>query len=292
VNRARFDPQAWAHSRPLVAGRFVLVVLMPVTPGLVATLPLSLSAYSWAGAAPVWEPGKVVSVEQVSSPAKKPDPSCRAVPRGTTPPTRCRPSFLRAEQFWRVTVDVGNKRYVVRPYHEPSLIDALSQDGTVYVDPNLTAASSVEVAVLSNKAIRLRSDPGPGMPAIVDSQELISKSEAPLKVELPSPSRPKATAPFMSNSKVVLLESSDFADLEVQEIQSQDIGDGVALYSFSGDSSQTKIHSNPPVFLVLAESEAAMGDIRCWRAFRSAREPASWRTPQRFAAPFLRCQSL
>jgi hypothetical protein len=153
---------------------------------------------------------------------------------------------------------VGNKRYVVRPYHEPSLIDALSQDGTVYVDPNLTAASSVEVAVLSNKAIRLRADQGPGMAAIVDSQELISKSETPLKVELPSPSRPKAGAPILSNTKVVLLESSDFVDLEIQEIQSQDIGDGV-VYSFTGNSSQAKIHSNPPVFLVLAESEAAMG---------------------------------
>jgi hypothetical protein len=154
---------------------------------------------------------------------------------------------------------VGNKRYVVRPYHEPSLLDALSQDGTVYVDPNLTAASSVEVAVLSNKAIRLRADQGPGMPAIVDSQELISKSEPPLKVELPSPPRPRATAPFVSNSKVVLLESSDFIDLEVQEIHSHDIGDGVVVYSFTGDSSQARINSNPPVFLVLAESEAAMG---------------------------------
>jgi hypothetical protein len=158
-----------------------------------------------------------------------------------------------------VTVEVGNKRYVVRPYREPSLLDALGQEGTVYVDPNLTAASSVEVAILSSKTVRLRADQGPGMPAIVDSQELISKSEAPPKVESRVPRRPKATAPLTSNSKVVLLQNSDFSDLEVQQIQSQDIGDGAAVYSFSGESSPARINSNPPVFLVLADSGPAMG---------------------------------
>jgi hypothetical protein len=226
------------------------------------TLLSSLSL--WAAAeTPLWEPGKVVAVEQVSSPAKTPDPSCRAVPKGATPPARCRPSNLRAEQFWRVTVDVGNKRLVVRPYRAPKLINALNQAGTVYVDPNLTAASSVEVAILSSKAVRLRADQGQGMPAIVDSQVLLSKSEVPVKAELSAPPRPKAAAAatpvsVTSASKVVLLENNDFSDLEVQEIKSQDIGDGAVLYSFVGDSSQTQTASNTPVFLVLAESEAAM----------------------------------
>ena len=213
----------------------------------------------WAAAeTPLWEPGKVVAVEQVSSPAKTPDPSCRAVPKGATPPARCRPSNLRAEQFWRVTVEAGNKRFVVVPYRTPNLLDSLSQAGTVYVDPNLTAGASVEVAVVSSKAVRLRTDQGQGIPAIVDSQELLSNPAVPLKAELSPPPRAKATAPVTSASKVVLLENSDFLDLEVQEFKSQDIGDGAALYSFTGDSSQTRIGSNTPVFLALAVSEAAM----------------------------------
>ena len=106
----------------------------------------------------IWEPGKVIAVEQVSTPAKTPDPTCRSVPKGEDPPARCRASNLRAEQFWRVTLEVGNKRLVVRPYRSPKLIDALSQDRAVYIDPNLTPASSVEVALFSSKAIRLRAD--------------------------------------------------------------------------------------------------------------------------------------
>jgi hypothetical protein len=211
-----------------------------------------------AAQAPLWEPGKVVAVEQVSSPARTPDPSCRAVPKGTTPPARCRPSNLRAEQFWRVTIDVGNKRFVVRPYRAASLLDSLNQAETVYVDPNLTAASPVEVALVSSKAVRLRTDQGPGIPAIVDSQELLSNPEAPLKAELSPPPRARATASVTSASRVVLLENSDFRDLEVQEFKSQDIGDGAALYSFTGDSSETRTGSNTPVFLVLADSETAM----------------------------------
>src|SRR6202035_2454525 len=120
---------------------------------------------------PIWEPAKVVAVEQVSTPAKDPDASCRAVPRGATPPARCRPSALRAEQFWRVTVDVGNKRLVVRPYRPAKLLDALNQDATDYVDPHLTAALPIQVALVSSKAIRIRTDQGQGVAAIVDSQE-------------------------------------------------------------------------------------------------------------------------
>jgi hypothetical protein len=219
---------------------------------------LSFASLSAAAETPLWEPGKVVTVEQVSSPAKAPDPSCRAVPKGATPPARCRPSNLRAEQFWRVTVDVGNKRFVVRPYRAPTLLDALNQAGTVYVDPSLATGSSIEVAVFSSKAVRLRTDQGQGIPAIVDSQELLSNSEVPLKAELSPPPRPKTTVPVTSASKVVLLENGDFLDVEVQEFKSQVIGDGAVLYSFNGDSSQTRIGSNPPVLLVLAENEAAM----------------------------------
>src|SRR5205807_3236623 len=74
----------------------------------------------------LWEPGKVVAVEQVSSPAKEPDPGCRSVPRGANPPARCRPSNLRAEQFWRVTIETGNKRFTVRPYRAQSLFASLN----------------------------------------------------------------------------------------------------------------------------------------------------------------------
>src|ERR1700719_593029 len=98
---------------------------------------------------PLWEPAKVVAVEQVSTPAKEPDASCRAVPKGATPPARCRPSALRAEQFWRVTVDVGNKRFVVRPYRTPTVLDALNQNGTDYVDPHVTPGLPIEAALTS-----------------------------------------------------------------------------------------------------------------------------------------------
>jgi len=207
---------------------------------------------------PLWERGKVVAVDQVSSPAKTPDPSCHAVPKGATTPARCRPSYLRAEQFWRVTVDVGQRRFVVRPYRAPKLLDSLSPDGTVYVDPNLTTASAVELAVISSKTVRLRTDQGPGIPAIVDSQEVLSNSESPPKAQLPTSPRPSRAALVASAFKVVLLEDRDFLDLEVQEIKSQDIGDGALLYSFTSDSSQVRSGSSTPVFLVLADTEAAM----------------------------------
>jgi hypothetical protein len=227
---------------------------------------LSFASLRAVAESPLWEPGKVVAVEQVSTPAKEPDPSCRALPKGATPPARCRPSNLRAEQFWRVTVDVGNKRLVVRPYRAPTLLDSLNQEETVYVDPKLTAASSVEVALLSTKAVRLRTDQGQGVPALVDSQELLANPVVPQKAELPPAPRPKATAPVTSATaapvtsaaKVVLLENGDFIDLEVQEFASQDIGDGAVLYSFSGDSSPTRAGSNTPVFLLLAEGESGI----------------------------------
>jgi hypothetical protein len=199
---------------------------------------------------PLWEPAKVVAVEQVSTPAKEPDVSCRAVPKGATPPARCRPSALRAEQFWRVTVEVGNKRFVVRPYRPAKLLDAFNQDATDYVDPHLTAGSSIEAAVVSSKAIRIRTDQGQGIAALVDSQELLSTP-----VTAPRPQAVVSRA--ASGLKVVLLENGDFLELETQEIKSQDIGDGVALYSFPGDSSQIRAASNNPVFLVMAESDTA-----------------------------------
>jgi len=126
----------------------------------------------------LWEPGKVVAVEQVSSPAREPDASCRGVPRGATPPPQCRASNLRAMEFWRVTVEAGNKRFVVRPYRTQGVLAALNQGETDYVDPHLTTASAIEVAVVSNKTVRIRTDQGEGIPAMVDSQELLAKPVA------------------------------------------------------------------------------------------------------------------
>jgi hypothetical protein len=211
----------------------------------------------------IWESAKVVAVEQVSPPAKEPDASCRAVPKGATPPARCRPSALRAEQFWRVTVDVGNKRFVVRPYRTPTVLDALNQNGTDYVDPHVTPGLPIEAALTSNKTIRIRTDQGPGIAAMVDSQELLAKPEVtgkregPPRVDVPPPPRPQIAAPATSGAKVVLLENNEFRDLEIQEFRSQSIGDGVVLYSFPGDASPVRAGSNTPVFLLLADSEAA-----------------------------------
>ena len=183
--------------------------------------------------------------------------------KGATPPARCRASALRAEQFWRVTVDVGNKRFVVRPYRPAKLID-LNQDGSDYIDPHLTAASPIEVALVSSKAIRIRTDQGQGIAALVDSQELlsavqvVSKPELVSRVDVPPPPRAQATTLVTSGSKVVLLENSDFRDLELQETKSQDIGDGAVLYSFPGDTSPVRAGSKTPVFLLLADNEPAI----------------------------------
>jgi hypothetical protein len=198
---------------------------------------LSAFANLCSAADPIWEPAKVVAVEQVSTAAKDPDPSCRSLPKGAAPPARCRPSNLRAKQFWRVTVDVGNKRFVVRPYRAAKLLDALNQDGTDYVDPHLTPGSPLEAAIVSTKSIRLRTDQGQGIPAIVDSQELRSAPEVAPRADVPQPVRQSVTPSVASGSKVVLIENSDFVELEVQEARSQDIGDGAAVDSFTGTAS-------------------------------------------------------
>lgn len=137
----------------------------------------------------LWEPGKVIAVEQVSTPAKEPDPSCRAVPKGANLPAQCRPSNLRAQQFWRVTVEAGNKRFVVRPYREQSLLSSLSPSETVFVDPHLATGSAIEVGVVSSKMVRLRTDQGPGTPAMVDSQELLSKPTAAAVIPVAAPQK-------------------------------------------------------------------------------------------------------
>ena len=138
----------------------------------------------------LWEPGKVISVEQVSTPAREPDPSCRAVPKGANPPASCRPSNLRAEHFWRVTIEAGNKRFVVRPYRTQNLLNALNPSETEYVDPKLDTASKIEVAVVSSKTLRLRTDQGPGIAAMVDSQELLSRPAASVPETIPAPQTP------------------------------------------------------------------------------------------------------
>ena len=95
---------------------------------------------------------------------------------------------------------------------------------------------------------------------MVDSQELLSTPAAAPKVEVPAPPRPQAVVTrTTSASKVVLLENDEFRDLETQEIKAQDIGDGAVLYSFNGASSPSRVASNRPVFLVLAENESANG---------------------------------
>jgi hypothetical protein len=242
---------------------------------------LSITSVAFAETA-LWEPGKVISVEQVSTPAKTPDPDCRNVPRGGTPPEHCRPAYLRAEQFWRVTVEAGNKRYVVRPYRAPKLIDTLSQDGPKYVDPKLTAGSAVEVAVYSSKIIRLRADQGDGLPAAVDSQEIISgvvvskaappQQEVAVRAAASPIAQASAADPVQSEFKIVLLDNGDFIDLEAQELKAQDIGDGAALYSFAGDSSRVRVSSNKPVFMILGASDATNSELSRLQVGKGTRE--------------------
>jgi hypothetical protein len=186
----------------------------------------------------LWEPGKVIAVEEVSVPAKAADPSCLAIPKGATPPARCRASNLRAQHYWRVTVEVGNRRFVVRPYRAQNLLDALNQDGADYVDPKLAGASPVEVAIISSKTVRLKDDVGQEMPAVVDSQELVSKTEAPREV---------------TGSKVLLLENSDFHDL--------------------GDASPIRSASKTPVFVVL--DSAGKVELSRLQVGKGTRERAS-----------------
>ena len=213
-----------------------------------------------------WEPGKIIAVEAVTTPPKTPDPDCR-LPRGATVPAHCRAANLRAEQFWRVTVESGNKRYVVRPYRAPKFLDSLNQEGPVYVDPNLTAGSTVEVAIYANNSVRLRTDKGDGIAAIVDNENAIAQPQAALKVEAPPVLRAIAVAPagvpiVPSGSKVVLLENGDFIDLEAQQLKAQDIGDGAVLYSFPGVSSPARIGSSKPVFLVMVQGNLELARMQ------------------------------
>jgi len=227
-----------------------------------------------------WEAGKVVSVEQVSTPAKTPDPDCKTLPKGESLPARCSSAYLRAVQFWRVTVDVGNRRLVLLPYKPLRFIDSLNPNGPTYVDPKLTAGSLIEVAVYPNKSVRLRTDKGEGIPATVDSEDVVSSGGAITKAETPPPpARLAATAAPVALSaapvalspataKVVLLENGDFTDLESAEIKSQDIGDGAALYSFVGDSSTARIASNKPVFLVMGGNDVELARLQVGKANR------------------------
>ena len=46
---------------------------------------LLLTSIGAAADNPLWESGRVISVEQVAIPAREPDPSCLAVPKGAAP---------------------------------------------------------------------------------------------------------------------------------------------------------------------------------------------------------------
>jgi len=151
---------------------------------------------------------------------------------------------------------------VVRPYKQPTL-GILNENGVTYLDPMLAAGATVEVAIVAKNTLRYRTDLGQGNTAQIDTQALLTGSAAPpvgkIPLSLPPPKpvgAPTVELPAVSSAlKVVLLENSDFRDLEVQQVRSQDIGDGASLYSFSGEASSTVAGSNRPVFLVLAEGE-------------------------------------
>src|SRR5438105_925902 len=98
-----------------------------------------------------WEPGRVVAVDQISTPAREPDPSCRNLPKGATPPSQCRASSLAAQHFWRVTVEAGNKHFVVLPYKAPRFLDSLNPSTRIYVDPDLKPGAMIEISVESSK---------------------------------------------------------------------------------------------------------------------------------------------
>ncbi len=214
----------------------------------------------------VWEPGRVTDVLMQMVPAKEPDASCKAVPRGSTPPPNCRPQNLKAQVYWRVTLETSTRRMVVRPYRQPNLMQTLNDNALMYVDPMIAAGASVEVAIVSKNTIRFRTDLGQGTLAQVDSQELLSSASPPagkIPLSLPPPKpigAPTVALPAVDSAlKIVLLENSDFRDLEVQQIAAQDIGDGASLYTFSGDASAVRVGSNRPVFLVLTGSEGEAG---------------------------------
>jgi len=130
----------------------------------------------------------------------------------------------------------------------------------------LTPGSPIEAAIVSAKVIRLRTNQSQGIPAIVDSQELLSTPQVASRADVTQLNRLPVTRSVAPGSKVVLLENSDFVELEVQEARSQDIGDGAAVYSFPGDSSPARANSKTPVLLVLAESDsAAVGNVELSR---------------------------
>ena len=157
---------------------------------------------------------------------------------------------------------------MVRPYRAPKLLDSLNQEGPIYVDPNLTAGTTLEVAVYAGKSVRLRTDKGDGVPAILDSEDTIAKAEASAKVESPPPVRGAAAPSPSSASRVVLLENGDFIDLESQELKAQDIGDGAVLYSFAGDSSPTRIGSTRPIFLVMMPGNVELARVQVGKGNR------------------------
>jgi hypothetical protein len=149
----------------------------------------------------------------------------------------------------------------VRPYRPPPL-GILNENGVTYFDPMLAAGATVEVAIIAKNTVRYRTDPGQGNLAQVDSQGLLTGASAPVSkipLSLPPPrpvEAPTVALPVASSAlKVVLLENSDFRDLEVQQMKTQDIGDGASLLSFAGDGSATVAASNRPAFLVLAGTE-------------------------------------
>jgi hypothetical protein len=148
------------------------------------------------------------------------------------------------------------------------LLDSLNQEGPFYVDPNLTAGTTLEVAVYANKSVRPRTDKGDGVPAILDSEDTIEKAEVSAKVESSPPVRAPAAPAPSSASKVVLLENGDFIDLENQELKAQDIGDGAVLYSFAGDSSSTRIGSARPVFLVMMPGNIELARVQVGKGNR------------------------
>jgi len=153
---------------------------------------------------------------------------------------------------------------VVRPYKQPPL-GILNDNGVTYFDPMLAAGATVEVAIIAKNAVRYRTDLGQGNTAQIDSQELLTGNAAPGKIPLSLPppkavGNPTVELPAVSSGlKIVLLENSDFRDLEVQQVKAQDIGDGASLFSFSGDVSKTVAGSSRPVFLVLAGTESEAG---------------------------------
>jgi len=217
----------------------------------------------------LWESGKVVAIEQVSTPAREPDPTCRAVAKSAVPPPQCRESNLKAQKFWNVTIEVGNKRLVVRPYRAVGILGAIGQAERAYIDPKLTVSMPVEVSLDSTKSIRYRTDQGQGIQASVESQELLAASEVPRKAELTPPPGTEAPALQPPSFKVSVLENGDFLDLETQPLKSEGIGDGAVLYSFAGESSPSRVTAKKPIFLILSEAaetvEAAGGDVELSR---------------------------